>query len=45
MSTTKPIERMMQYVFWKGIVRPRDLEPLGNAREYLLHLHCQGMLN
>jgi predicted transcriptional regulator of viral defense system len=34
MSTTKPIERAMQYVRRKGIVRPRDLEALGIPREY-----------
>ena len=29
MITTKPIERTMQYVRRKGIVRPRDLRPSG----------------
>jgi predicted transcriptional regulator of viral defense system len=45
MSTTKPIERAMQYVRRKGIVRPRDLEALGIPREYLLRLHRQGKLS
>src|SRR5260370_15604289 len=45
MSTTKPIERTMQYVRRKGIVRPRDLEALGIPREYLLRLHRQGKLS
>jgi predicted transcriptional regulator of viral defense system len=45
MSTTKPIERTMQYVRRKGIVRPRDLEALGIRREYLLRLHRQGKLS
>jgi hypothetical protein len=34
MSTAKPIERTMQYVRRKGIVRPRDLDALGIPREY-----------
>jgi predicted transcriptional regulator of viral defense system len=45
MRTTKPIERTIQYVRRKGIVRPRDLEALGIPREYLLRLHRQGKLN
>ena len=45
MSTTKPIERAMQYVRRKGIVRPRDLEALGIPREYLLRLYRQGKLS
>ena len=45
MSATKPIERTMQYVRRKGIVRPRDLEALGIPREYLLRLHRQGKLS
>ena len=45
MRTTKPIERTMQYVRRKRIVRPRDLEALGIPREYLLRLHRQGKLN
>jgi predicted transcriptional regulator of viral defense system len=44
MNTTKPIERTMQYVRRKRIVRPRDLEALGIPREYLLRLHRQGKL-
>jgi len=44
MSATKPIERTIQYVRRKGIVRPRDLEALGIPREYLLRLHRQGNL-
>jgi predicted transcriptional regulator of viral defense system len=44
MNTTKPIERTMQYVRRKRIVRPRDLEALGISREYLLRLHRQGKL-
>jgi len=45
MSATRPIERTMQYVRRKGIVRPRDLEALGIPREYLLRLHRQGKLS
>jgi len=45
MSTTKPIERAMQYVRRKGIVRPRDLEALGIPREYLLRHYRQGKLS
>ena len=45
MNTTKPIERTMQYVRRKRIVRPRDLEALGIPREYLLRLHRQGKLS
>ena len=45
MSTTKPIERAMQYVRRKGIVRPRDVEALGIPREYLLRLYRQGKLS
>ena len=45
MSTTKPIERTMQYVHRKGIARPRDLEALGIPREYLLRLYRQGKLS
>jgi len=45
MSATKPIERTMQYVHRKGIVRSRDLEALGIPREYLLRLHRQGKLS
>ena len=45
MSATKPIERTMQYVRRKGIVRPRDLEALGIPREYLLRLYRQGKLS
>ena len=45
MRTTKPIERAMQYVRRKGIVRPRDLEALGIPREYLLRLYRQGKLS
>ena len=45
MSTTKTIERTMQYVRRKGIVRPRDLEALGIPREYLLRLYRQGKLS
>ena len=45
MRTTKPIERAMQYVRRKGIVRPRDLEALGIPREYLLRLDRQGKLS
>ena len=45
MRTTKPIERTMQYVRRKRIVRPRDLEALGIPREYLLRLHRQGKLS
>jgi predicted transcriptional regulator of viral defense system len=45
MSTVKPIERTMQYVRRKGIVRPRDLEALGIPREYLLRLYRQGKLS
>src|SRR5580692_6958545 len=45
MRTTKPIERTMQYVRRKGIVRPRDLEAVGIPREYLLRLHRQGRLS
>jgi predicted transcriptional regulator of viral defense system len=45
MNMTKPIERTMQYVRRKGIVRPRDLEALGIPREYLLRLHRQGKLS
>ena len=44
MNTTKTIERTMQYVRRKRIVRPRDLEALGIPREYLLRLHRQGKL-
>ena len=45
MRTTKPIERAMQYVRRKGIVRPRDLEALGITREYLLRHYRQGKLS
>jgi predicted transcriptional regulator of viral defense system len=45
MSTRKPIERTMQYIRRKGIVRPRDLEALGIPREYLLRLYRQGKLS
>ena len=45
MTTTKPIERTMQYVRQHGIVRPRDIEAIGIPREYLLRLHRQGKLN
>ena len=45
MRITRPIERTMQYVRRKGIVRPRDLEALGIPREYLLRLHRQGKLS
>ena len=45
MMTTKPIERTMQYVRRKGIVRPREIEALGISREYLLRLHRQGKLS
>jgi predicted transcriptional regulator of viral defense system len=45
MTTTKPIERTMQYVRQNGIVRPRDIEVIGIPREYLLRLHRQGKLN
>jgi len=45
MRTTKPIERAMQYVRRKGIVRPRDLEALGIPREYLLRHYRQGKLS
>src|ERR1035438_3151229 len=45
MNATKPIERTMQYVRRKGIVRPRDLEALGIPREYLLRLLRQGKLS
>ena len=45
MSATKPIERTMEFVLRKGIVRPRDLEALGIPREYLLRLHRQGKLS
>ncbi len=45
MRPTKPIERTMQYVRRKGIVRPRDLEALGIPREYLLRLYRQGKLS
>jgi predicted transcriptional regulator of viral defense system len=45
MTTTKPIERTMQYVRQNGMVRPRDIEVIGIPREYLLRLHGQGKLN
>lgn len=45
MTTTKPLERTMQYVRQHGIVRPRDIEAIGIPREYLLRLHGQGKLN
>jgi predicted transcriptional regulator of viral defense system len=45
MNTAKPIERTMQHVHRKGIVRPRDLEALGIPREYLLRLDRQGKLS
>jgi predicted transcriptional regulator of viral defense system len=45
MTTTKPIERTMQYVRQNGMVRPRDIELIGIPREYLLRLHRQGKLN
>src|SRR5487761_2717963 len=45
MRTTKPLERTMQYVRSKGIVRPRDLEALGIPREYLLRLYRRGKLS
>ena len=45
MTTTKLIERTMQYVRQNGIVRPRDIEIIGIPREYLLRLHRQGKLN
>jgi len=45
MSTAKPIDKTMQYVRRKGIVRPRDLEALCIPREYLLRLYRQGKLS
>jgi len=45
MTTIKPIERTMQYVRRKGIVRPREIEALGIPREYLLRLHRRGKLS
>jgi predicted transcriptional regulator of viral defense system len=45
MTTIKPIERTMQYVRRKGIVRPREIEALGIPREYLLRLYRQGKLS
>jgi predicted transcriptional regulator of viral defense system len=44
MTTIKPIERTMQYVRRKGMVRPREIEALGIPREYLLRLYRQGKL-
>lgn len=35
----------MRYVGKHGIVRPRDLEPLGIPREYLLRLYRRGKLS
>lgn len=45
MATAKPLERTMQYVRQRGIVRPRELEALGVPREYLLRLYRQGRLH
>jgi predicted transcriptional regulator of viral defense system len=34
----------MQYIGEHGIVRPRDIEAIGLAREYLVRLHHQGKI-
>src|SRR2546430_16582219 len=40
----KPFQKIMHYVGQHGIVRPRDIEPIGLPREYLLRLHRQGKI-
>ena len=41
----KPLQKIMHYIREHGMVRPRDIEPIGLPREYLIRLHRQGKLN
>jgi len=38
------LEKVLEYVHRTGIVRPRDLVPLGVPQDYLWHLHRRGLL-
>jgi predicted transcriptional regulator of viral defense system len=43
-ETSPKWEQVLKLAREKGILRPRDLEPVGIAREYLNKLHSEGLL-